>query len=320
LHDTSLIACDLNNMAFILRCMKKYHDAIINYTKAITLCYKMNYIYEKALAYNGLGATYTDLKQYKKAISYLKQSIHFFTISGNENYLPSAYHNIGLAYQGDNKSDTALFYLFKSLYLANQMNIRDQLVNTLKSISSTYYLLKEYDKAYEYQQLCNSINDSVFNLKKHMQLAEFQGKFELDKKNNQITQLATEQQKDKALIKLQWLLVIVSVLILLAMGFLAYWLFKKYMQHKQLAEFLSQQKETIELNLKTLENKMSMQTIPYAGSNLSEDELLAIVNHLESFLSETRLYLNNDLTYHFWQKRQEYQFITCRRLSIQKSD
>jgi Flp pilus assembly protein TadB len=126
----------------------------------------------------------------------------------------------------------------------------------LNSISAAYYYLKEYDKAYEYKQLYNAANDSVFNLKKHRQLAEFQGKFDLDKKTSEIHKLASMQQRSKAVIRLQWLMVMVSFLFIVGLGFLLFWLYKKYKQHKRLAEFLSQQKENIELKLKELEKKV----------------------------------------------------------------
>lgn len=296
LQDTNLIACDMNNIAYILRCQKKYNEAITKYKQAIKLCNKMNFIYEKALAYNGLGSVLTELNRYHEALQYLKNAVNLFMISQNENYLAGVNYNIGKVFRGMNKPDSALFYFFKSLQLAKKMNIQDEVIDAIKSIAETYYDQKKYDKAYEYQQLYNAVYDSVFNLKKHRQLAEFQGKFELDKKNNQINQLTSEQQKSKALIKLQWLLVILSFLFLITMGLLAFWLFKKYRQHKYLNEFLTQQKESIELKLKQLENNTNTKAKPYASSTLTNDNLTDILNRLQTFLNETLIYLNNELT------------------------
>ncbi len=146
---------------------------------------------------------------------------------------------LGRLYLRSNQSDMAILFLNEGLEIANQSGLLYLKKELYTLLSDVYAHRQDYQLAYQYQKLLNLVSDSVLNLETASQLANFQVKYESEKKEGQIQLLEKEQRiRDLQLEKTE-ARVILLILLSLLLFVLTLFIFSRFRLKKKTAAELS---------------------------------------------------------------------------------
>lgn len=227
------IAKSLNNIGMVYHAWKKHDQAIANFKEALLLNQELGEEVEEAVMYNNIGLSFYDKKNYDSAQVYFFKALDINIELGNKDQVATQYNNLGMIHlekqeydragnyiqmalkiyeeqnqkanmamvlsnlgynEGLKKNFTqAIEYLERSTQVAREINLRTQLQKNYFRISDLYASMKRYDQALEYYKKASEIKDSVFTHESHEQIADFEVKYETERKQKEIEIL---QQKE----------------------------------------------------------------------------------------------------------------------------
>lgn len=101
-------------------------------------------------------------KQYQQAVSHLRRTV---TLAGKE-CSPSVWYELGNAYQGWGKTDSALLCYRQAVDIAQRSNNYEETSQAYKALSEVYKQLGQPDSAIKCQTLYINLQDSLFNINK----------------------------------------------------------------------------------------------------------------------------------------------------------
>ena len=286
------IASDYSNIGLI-HYYKNEVDMAMNYfQESYKLAQKMTTPYYIALALGNMGKVLQKKGQHAEALSIILREIETIEKYNVTDLSIRAYQHLGSVYTDLRNYGNALIAFHKGLLIAKDRDQLDALKDCYKLISNTFKEEGKADSALVYYELYTLLKDSIFTSEQHRQLAEFQAKYELIKKDKEIMNILGEKQH---ILFQRKMLIIILVSSLLLMTTMIYFLYKGYSKNKKLMRFLSGQKKEIEGRLKQLAIDKSKQNT-YAGWNLSEEATESVYQQVVYFLKESKIYLNDDLT------------------------
>jgi two-component sensor histidine kinase len=192
--------------------MQFYDEANKYYFQAVALFKELHSPLDVAVKYTNIAADYIGQKKYSQGLSYLRQSLRICDSLHDNATLDKTYFTLGLYYDKTSKQDSALYFYFKSLYIAKQNNNVIVEASVLSNIGDIYldrnridlaeYYFKgcfdlsskilsrvsihhasaslayiaaqkgDYKTAYQYRLLASAANDSLMNEEKIKALAE----------------------------------------------------------------------------------------------------------------------------------------------------
>jgi serine phosphatase RsbU (regulator of sigma subunit) len=141
-----LVSFSMLCIANALSGLERYDEAFLKYDSAIQVLEKLDNQYGKAAAYQEVATTYQKIKNYDKAIEYYKKSVAIFEER-------KAYDNL------------------KKISLA---------------LAECFAEKNDFQQAYAYHVAYSGYNDSILNEKVNSQLLEVEGKYEAEKKQQEI--------------------------------------------------------------------------------------------------------------------------------------
>lgn len=113
-----------------------------------------------------LAAFYFNKQQYKQAIQILKSTERVLTRNKQEKYLASLYNSLGANYQMlDRKLDSAHYYYVKSLNIALEYEIPNNIISAYYNLSDLNIIRKNYLKAIEYLKKAEKVSLETGNEK-----------------------------------------------------------------------------------------------------------------------------------------------------------
>ena len=151
----------------------------------------------------GLGAVEKYRKNYKEALAYQRQA--FETSSANDNLIDAARALIAqaevMAIVGD--KGMAVENYKRAMPLAAQIGANKELKDIYTGLANVYSSAARYDSAFKYLELKGNIKDTLFNIEADKRLTVLRLDYELEKKENQITQLITVNDLNAKIIERQ---------------------------------------------------------------------------------------------------------------------
>jgi serine phosphatase RsbU (regulator of sigma subunit) len=225
----------------------KFDEAIELFKKA-TGYYSEN---KKSTSYTnaltGIANIEYKRKNYVKALGYYTEIIKLregFNTRNND--LATTYLNVSLIYSELNKNKEALEYAIKGYERAKDSEDMSELLHAYNNLNTVYAKNGNFEKAYEFSQLYNVLRDSLNNIENQKQINELDKKYQTEKKekDNQLLNKQIEIQNIQG--KQQELYLIISVIILIMIGFLAAILFRQNKQKQEVNLQLSQKNKIIE--------------------------------------------------------------------------
>jgi two-component sensor histidine kinase len=203
LHNESLIINSLNNQGIILRDMRYIQQkpelmdsAYVKFQEAIKMLEssRKNDIQLQRL-YNNISQVYIEhFKDYDKAREVLNKAIAINNELNSPFNLSYNYANLSNLYKEIGDYKKAKEYAFKMLAIGNSLKMPHRVMNAYGHLRTINKLTHQYDSALYYYEKRVELNDSLTNLAKTEQVADFQTKYETVKKELEISTLNKDNE------------------------------------------------------------------------------------------------------------------------------
>ena len=162
--------------------LKEYDKAIENLQKGLEIAKEFGLKGTEDLIYSNLGAAYRKAGDYNKSEYFLKKSYVFQLDRGFVNNKIGAHVELGNLYIDMKAPQKAILYLDEALKIADSVNSVDYLMSVYHLRSQSYELLGNTLLALEDLKKHQVYKDSIFSSKKIQQIEELKTIYETEKK------------------------------------------------------------------------------------------------------------------------------------------
>ena len=290
---------------------KKHDGAMVYYKKAIAILrssgdsiqlasvilnageeYRLNNIYDSALLYFGEAKKIYEKKDYSVGTAYAIGNIGMVYAGMGKNDLAEKNINTAISllekfgiyypvceyllsmcdvYLERNDKTTALAYALRSLQIAGQYHLKEQIRDADLKLSGLYERSGNFEKAYNYYRNYIVYRDSISNLENIEKMGDQRKNFEVSQKQAEVN--ALNQQK-----KIQQILLITALIVLTVIIVLIIILFINYRQ-KQKAYLLLRKANALTEEQRDETNK-ALEKLKRAQAHLIQSEKLASLGQL----------------------------------------
>lgn len=304
--DTSGMASCYINIGRIFLVQKNYSKALYNFKKSLEMNIIVGDKIEIAKLYNHIGVTYNNMNEYTNAMKNLSQSLLMQQTLGDKrgvadayinianvyerqleyekalhnlmkamaifkeiNYMPRVamvYRNSGILYTSLNNLSKAEEFIYNSLAIEKKYNNRIGIKECYEALATIFYRKRDYEKAYEFRKMFESLKDSLFNTQSVKQIAEMNERYSSLKKDKELTQKEGEIVKQEADTEKKQVQINVFIVCCIVALFFSVFIFKAYKGKQLINEQLQDKSEIIEIQKKSVEekNKNITASIAYA--------------------------------------------------------
>jgi signal transduction histidine kinase/uncharacterized protein HemY len=285
-----------NNIGMVYKAWEQYEKAIPYFEQAVSIDRKFNNQNRLAIRLNNLGDAYRSLEQYDKALEILQEALEIEKSQSRTERIAirlgnlalvymskgdyskalellleeqmllksidspelnaSFYSNLGNVYGELGDTPKAIEYLLKSQAIAQEKGLKQRQLHNYYDLVIFYEKMGNYKQAFTHQRAYTSLKDSMFSEEKHKQLAEFETKYETEKKENEIVLLKKNSEFQNLLIKQQKMILfslIGGFLFILIFVFIIYSAYKR--EKREISRRKSAEEELQNLN-KNLEQRV----------------------------------------------------------------
>ena len=168
-----------------------------------------------AKIHENIGSIYEDIFQLDSARLYFSKALEIAKKTQDKTLHISLTNNMGDIYRKTGEYNDALTYTRKAASLAKKTNEHYQLASAYRDLAKIFSLKGQHDSAYHYSEAGRNIHSDIFSEDNAKQLTILQTLFELEQKEDAITQYEREQRIHFTML----LFGIAIVLLLLFLGF-----------------------------------------------------------------------------------------------------
>ena len=236
----------------------------------------------KQVNYINLGGIETDDKKYNKALEYYRKA-QSLEIPYPSLYIQSAlFINFGIAFNGLGQYDSARYYSFKGLKIAQETNTKMWIKNAYNTLYMADSAENRLDSAMYYLSKYHAMQDSLSSEETYNKISELEIRYETEKKEKENQELKKQNELNYRLIKNHRIIIVITVFaFIIFILYLATVLRSKKVQKKkniELAKFnnkiLLQQQQLENANLK-LENQKDQ----LSELIITKDKFFSIIAH-----------------------------------------
>lgn len=214
---------------------KKFYDSALVYFKESGMIFE-KIDYPIGIAYNlgNIGMVYANIGKSEMAEKNINEAIPI--LEELENYYPICVYLISMSdiYQEKNDEVTAINYALRSLKLAQQYGLKDQISAANLKLSALYEKTGEPHKSLKYYKDHITFRDSVNNIKSVQKMADLRTDYEVSQKQVEVD-LLNQEKRNQRIIVLS--LVITLGLATIILGTL-FWYYKSISREKKRSESL----------------------------------------------------------------------------------
>ncbi len=171
---------------------KSYDSAYYYINKALTSTKKFNNKESEAIRYNLLGLLFQNKGDYKKSTEYYKEAIPMFAKANNIRYLSNIFINIGRNELNLGFYDKAKDNITSGLKNAKIVKSKENIALGYNALVDYYTLTQDYKNALNAHKMATTFNDSIVNETIQKSIISTQIAYETQQKDNEIQQLAIE--------------------------------------------------------------------------------------------------------------------------------
>jgi tetratricopeptide (TPR) repeat protein len=276
--EKQLLADVYNNLGASLSGLGLLQDAKKCYVKSLSIRIDIDDKNGIATCYANLGNA--DLKDNKvdQAIQYYEKAIHIFEQINNPRGLVSTLNFCAEAYLYSKNIEQCELLITRSLQIANEYNLREIKPDILKTYKMCLIVKGDYKRAYDVDEECRFLEDSLSNEQMQKQMANLDASYQAAEKELQLQKVTLE--KERQMKKWSWIVAGLSIIILLfALLFTIY-----TTRNKQKNILLANQKTNVEVQL--LRAQMNPHFIFNSLSSIQSFILQNKSNEADAFLSK----------------------------------
>lgn len=150
LHDTVNMAVNYNNLGGVANAKSDFVSAARYFTATLKLGLESKNTYSIGLACENLSLVYFNQKDYKKALTFARQSLDAYEKGNHTELKQSALKAIANAFREMKQYDSAYNYYEKALRVCRQNDNKMQEATILSAFAQYYAGQQQYDKALQY--------------------------------------------------------------------------------------------------------------------------------------------------------------------------
>jgi class 3 adenylate cyclase len=211
-----------------------YDSALLYFRESKIIFEKMNYLSGKAYSLGNIGMVYANTGENFLAEKNINEAIAI--LDELEDYYPICVYLISMSdiylKKGDRR--TALNYAMRSLTLARQYGLKEQISNASLKLSELYERDGNLPKSFKYYKDHIAYRDSFDNIKSVQKMADLRTDYEVSKKQTEVDLLHQEKRNQR--------LIVVSLIIILALSTVIlatlYWYYTTISKEKNRSESL----------------------------------------------------------------------------------
>jgi tetratricopeptide (TPR) repeat protein len=255
-----------NNIALVYGQMDRYDSAAFYIQKSYQVRSEINDKRGIASCLANLGVFYLELRKFNESLIYFKKALAAKEELNDIAGVGAENKNIATNYVYLNKPKEAIEYAEKALAIAKQTNALDDLKSAYVVAAMAYGKAGDYKKAFDYQNIYVTLNDSAQNEKNSRIITEMNTKYETEKKEKENLLLQAQNDLSVATIKQQKIITYLVIGGLLIALVLAFFIFKGLKKQRQANSIISLQKQEVEKQKDLVEEKQKeiIDSINYA--------------------------------------------------------
>jgi len=195
-NDSVLLASALLNAGDEAFNTGKFDLALTYFKESGNLYQEANYLIGTAYSKGNIGMVYAEQGRVKQAEANINEAITI--LEELEDYYPISVYLISMSdiYLGKEEHLTAIDYAKRSLSLAEQYRLKEQIADANKKLAELYELIGDLVTSYAYYKAHIIYRDSVKNIEDVQQMADQRTNFEVSQKQIEID-LSKEREKNQ---------------------------------------------------------------------------------------------------------------------------
>jgi len=194
MNSEAKMAIRYNSLGLAYKGWGKFEKARDHFEKALEIDLRLGNEQKVALRRANIGSTYLDMKQPDKAIPLLETALAFFLENDMPSYCASTLNDLGKGFMLQKQYGKAEAKFNMGAEICRENNLVRFLMNTLENLSELYRETGQDQKALASLSEFVSLKDSLFTAESQKKLAEFQAKFDLDRKQQQLELLQRDHE------------------------------------------------------------------------------------------------------------------------------
>jgi adenylate cyclase len=232
--DSVFLASAISNAGDEFLNNKMYDSAFLYFRESEKIFEKVNYLSGMAYSLGNIGMVYANTGEDNLAEKNINEAIRL--LEESEDYYPICVYLISMSdiylKKGDDR--IGLNYAIRSLKLAQQFGLKDQISDANLKLSEIYERAGNTDESLKYYKDYVSYRDSVNNIKSVQKMADLRTDYEVSKKQTEVD-LLNQQKRNQKIIVLS--LIIILGLATIILGTL-YWYYKTISREKKRSDTL----------------------------------------------------------------------------------
>ncbi|NOX46306.1 MAG: sensor histidine kinase [Chlorobi bacterium] len=275
LNDTWSIVNMILHIGDIYLKTEDYDKALEYYFKALEIEKGIHNKKLKAIAISNIGEAYNKKGEFLKALDYQNKALKLKEELGDKKRLSITYSELGIIYNNLGDYEKSIDFLKKGLELALEINSNYQINTSYKYLSDVYSSAGDYENAFYCFNKYTEGSEQVNSMENKKIIGQLQSQYQLEKKEKENQILRNSEQYNEAQIRIQWLIIGLVSIILIASFILAF-VFKRREQQKK--------KLNVQLALKNKEIEQQGENVQKLNAELQEanatkDKFFSIVAH-----------------------------------------
>jgi len=177
-----------------------FDSAIYYFEKAMTV---FNSPIDVAAPLNYIGKIYAERGDYQTAIKYHEESFEMANRAGSKLEETDALLGLANTYKIQGNPGLAINYYDQAKTIAEEIGLNNMLKEAYKGLAFTHAELVDFQNAYKYSSLLNSIERTLYNIETDDKINNLMFSYQLEKKENEIELQESQIVAKDATIKLQ---------------------------------------------------------------------------------------------------------------------
>ncbi len=244
LGDTNSVATALINLGVASIQANELDKARSYFDKALIIKERMNDFGNIAVIYTDLALIQRSLGNFDLAIGHSLKALKFYETLNNKMGVAISLLNLADVNLNIGNLIKSHEYLMKTLEIAKEIDSKKTLSDIYLMLSKWHKASGDYKKSLEYFTLQSSLQDSLFNIEKSMQIKHLQIIYEVEKKEKEILEQGVSIQK----LKNSQIYLLLAIIVVLAGVFVFYFRFRLNQKinrqlEEKIAEALRKQNE-----------------------------------------------------------------------------
>lgn len=232
--DTVALASVILNAGDAFRNNKNYDSALTYFYESEKIFDRINYLTGKAYSLGNIGMVHASTGNKSKAEKNINEAIRI--LESAEDYYPICVYLISMCdiYKEKGDKQTALNYALRSLQLALNYNLKEQISDANLKLSQLYELAGNQKLSLMYYKNHIAYRDSVNNITTVQKMADLRTDYEVSQKQIEVDLLNQQKRNQRIILVSMYIILGLTVIIL---GTL-YWYYRTISREKKRSESL----------------------------------------------------------------------------------